>query len=330
MLNLKNITMKALTNLLLTLTIFCLPNLSFAQKERVELLSYANMDSWMVREIKESFVIGGKTQYLYEIGPKKDTLKDNTPYKNKQSPWATSSVLATVSGITKGSVTVFPEKRDKGFAARLETRIEKVKVLGIININVLASGTIFLGEMLEPITDTKNPQSKLVSGIPFTKKPSALQFDYKVITGGVSSKVNGMGKGTVLNQKDNAITYIILQKRWEDKDGNVYAKRIGTGWEKFNKTQNTWQNKHRVTIHYGDISKQSFYASNMGLRSGQNANYTRNSKGKIVPINEQGWGASTDEVTHLLLQFSSNDGEPYVGNVDSRLWVDNVALVYPE
>ena len=303
--------------------------MSFAQKDRVELLSYGDMNNWMVREVKESFVIGGKTQYLYEIAPKKDTLKGNVAYKNTQSPWATSSVLATVSGITKGSVTVFPEKRDNGFAARLETRIERVKVLGVININVLASGTIFLGQMIEPITDTKNPQSKLISGIPFTKKPIALQFDYKVITGGISSKVNGMGKGTVLNVKDEAETYIILQKRWEDKDGNVYAKRIGTGWQRFNKSQTTWQNKHRITINYGDISNQPYYKSYMALRTGANANYTRNSKGKLVPIIEQGWGTATDEVTHLMLQFSSNAGEPYVGNVDSRFWIDNVGLVYP-
>jgi len=321
--------MKLFKNLILTLAVSTTPFMSFAQKDRVELLPYGNMDSWMVREVKESFVIGGKMQYLYEIAPKKDTLKGNVAYVNTQSPWATSSVLATVSSVTKGSVTVFPEKRDNGFAARLETRIEHVKVLGVININVLASGTIFLGQMIEPITDTKNPQSKLISGIPFTKKPTALQFDYKVITGGISSKINGMGKGTVLNVKDEAEAYIILQKRWEDKDGNVYAKRIGTGWQRFNKSQTTWQNKHRVAINYGDISKQPYFKNYMDLRSGSNANYTKNSKGKLVPIIEQGWGNETDEVTHLILQFSSNAGEAYVGNVDSRFWIDNVGLVYP-
>ncbi|MDR0229685.1 MAG: PCMD domain-containing protein [Flavobacteriaceae bacterium] len=299
-----------------------------AQTDRTEKLAYGNMDKWMVREIKESFVIGGNMRYLYEITDQKDTLKDNTPYKNTKSPWATSSVLATVSGVTKGSVTVFPEKRGKGFAARLETKIEKVKVLGVININVLASGTIFLGEMVEPITDTKNPQSKLVTGVPFTKKPKALQFDYKVITGGPSIKVNGMGSGTSAKRNDMAEVNIILQKRWEDKSGNVYAKRIGTGWERFSKTQNAWQNGHRITVNYGDISSQSYFQSYMGLRSGTDAYYTRNSKGKMVPIIEQGWGTESDGVTHLIVQFSSSNGGAYVGNTSSRLWVDNVELVY--
>ncbi|AJA68607.1 PCMD domain-containing protein [Myroides odoratimimus] len=313
---------------ILALAMCAMPLLATAQSEKVELIKLGNMDHWMVREVKESFIIGGNTQYLYEITETKDTLKDNTPYKNKKSPWATSSVLATVSGITKGSVTVFPEKRDNGYAARLETRIEKVKVLGVININVLASGTIFLGEMIEPITDTKNPQSKLVTGIPFTKKPKALQFDYKVTTGGPSKRVNGMGSGTDAKRNDKAEIQILLQKRWEDKDGNVYAKRIGTGWELMDKSVKTWQNKHRLTVNYGDITKQSYYGAHMALRTGSNAYYTRNSKGKMVPIIEEGWGTADDEVTHLIVQFSSSNGGAYIGNTDSRLWIDNVGLVY--
>lgn len=313
---------------LFTLITFIIPSLIKAQTDKVEPIKLGSMDHWMVREVKESFVIGGKTQLLYEITETKDTLRNNTPYKNKSSPWATSSVLATVSGVTKGSVTVFPEKRDNGYAARLETRIEKVKVLGVININVLASGTIFLGEMVEPITNTKNPQSKLVTGIPFKKKPKALQFDYKVITGGPSKRVNGMGSGSNANRTDKAEVQILLQKRWEDKDGNVYAKRIGTGWELMEKTINRWQNKHRLVVNYGDITNQSFYNATMGLKSGEEAYYTRNSKGKMVPIIEEGWGTKDDEVTHLIVQFSSSNGGAYIGNTDSRLWIDNVGLVY--
>lgn len=319
--------MKTQFNILLFITSLT-PFFGIAQSERVEPIQLGNMNHWMVREIKESFVIGGKTQYLYEITETKDTLKNNTPYKNMSSPWATSSVLATVNGVTKGSVTVFPEKRDNGYAARLETRIEKVKVLGVININVLASGTIFLGEMVEPITNTKNAQSKLVTGIPFTKKPTALQFDYKVTTGGPSKRVNGMGSGSNANRNDKAEVQILLQKRWEDKDGNVYAKRIGTGWELMEKTVSNWQNKHRLKVNYGDITKQSFYNNTMTLKNGDNAYYTRNSKGKMVPIQEQSWGNKDEEVTHLIVQFSSSNGGAFIGNTDSRLWIDNVGLVY--
>ena len=85
-----------------------------AQNDTTELFPYGDMNQWMVRVVDESLVIGGNTKYLYEITPG-DTLKNNTPYKNSISPWATSTVMAKVSGVVKASVTVFPEKRDSGY-----------------------------------------------------------------------------------------------------------------------------------------------------------------------------------------------------------------------
>lgn len=301
------------------------------QTEKLDYLPYGNMDQWMVRPVEESFLIGGNTVYLYSLTDEKDTMEVNTPYQNKKSPWATSSVYAKVNGVKKGSVTVFPEKRNgHGFAARLETRVEHVKVLGIININVLASGTIFLGEMVEPITDTKNPQSKLITGIPFSKKPKYLQYDYKVKTGGKKRRINGLSKkGEQLNENDQAEVNILLQKRWEDANGNVYAQRVGTGWERFDQSVDSWQNAHRLVIHYGDISTKSYYQDYMRLRDANHeAFYTRNSKGKMVPIQEIGWAKPDSEVTHLILQFSSSNGGAYIGNPNSKLWIDNVKLGY--
>lgn len=301
---------------------------SLAQ-ERVEMLAYGNMNDWISREVKESFIIGGKTVTLYEIGDPKDVVPVNTPYSSRTSPWAVSSVYARVKGITKGSVTVFPEKRDNGYCARLDTKVESVKVLGVININVLASGTIFLGHMIEPVTGTKDPLKNIVAGAPFNKKPNYLQFDYKVIAGGPNYKIDGLSKkGKATGTTSHAIAYVYLQHRWEDKEGNVHAKRIGTGWEIFDKTVTTWQNRHRIVIHYGDITREPYYISKMGLKNGSEAYYTRNSKGKLVPILEDGWGNSNDPVTHIYLQFSSSDGGPFVGNTESKFWIDNVAVVY--
>lgn len=305
----------------------------FSQSEKTEQLPYGDLDNWMVREVNESYIIGGNTQYLYEVTDEKDTLKNNQPYKNKKSPWATSSVYANVNGVKKGSVTVFPEKRfGNGNVARLETKVERVTVLGVININVLASGTIFLGEIVEPIKNTKNPQSKLITGVPFIKKPDFLQFDYKVTTGGPKRRINGLSKkGEAVGENDQAEVHILLQKRWEDKNGNVYAKRIGTGWERYDKSVKTWQNNHRIKVHYGDISNQSFYKDYMRLRQKEKeVYYTKNSHGKIVPIQETCWGKPGEEVTHLIVQFSSSNGGAYIGNPESRLWVDNVSLGYSE
>ncbi|QCX54319.1 PCMD domain-containing protein [Elizabethkingia sp. JS20170427COW] len=297
--------------------------------QKIEAIPFGNMDHWITRQVKESFVIGGHTQKLYEIGDARDSVAPNKPYVNRHSPWATSSVLATVSGITKGSVTVFPENRGNGKAARLETRVEKVKVLGVLNINVLASGTIFLGHMIEPIKDTKNPQAKLVTGIPFSKKPDFLEFDYKVTTGGASRKINGLSaSGSATGTTDKAEVFILLQHRWEDAQGNVHAKRIGTGWERIFQSTSSWKNNHRIPVFYGNMTNQRGYASYMGLKNGAHAYYTRNSKGKMVPIHEDGWGDANDKVTHLIVQFSSSNGGAYIGNPNSKLWIDNVGLGY--
>ena len=219
----------------------------FAQ---VREIPFGNMEKWLVRKVDESFIIGGKTRYLYEVAPG-DTLKDNIPFvpNLKVSPWATSSVLAVVKGVTKSSCTVFPEYHGKGHAARLETRIERVKVMGLINISVLATGTIFLGEVAEPVRDTKNPQSKLMMGIPFTERPHSIIYDYKFdqgSDGGKRMKMTGFSRVQDIPGTNAAEMCLILQKRWEDADGNVYAKRVATAWERYDKSSGKWINAHEA------------------------------------------------------------------------------------
>ncbi len=310
-----------------------LPLYSIAQpantvsNENSEFVPFGNMDKWMVRVVNESFVIGGNTKFLYEIA-EGDTLKDNTPYKNTTSPWATSTVMAKVSGIYKASVTIFPEKRDSGYCARLETRMEHVKVLGLINISVLATGTIFMGEVIEPVRDTKNPQSKLNNNIPFSKRPQALEFDYKVYPGGEQIKATGFSRVTKIPEQNNAEACLLLQHRWEDEKGNIFAKRVGTAYERYNQEVKEWQNGHRITIHYGDITGQSFFQPYMGLTEGENTQYCQNSKGVMVPIQEIGWAEPDTTPTHIILRFSSGHGGAYIGTPDAKFWIDNVKLIY--
>lgn len=68
------------------------------------------------------------------------------------------------------------------------------------------------------------------TGIPFTKKPVALQFDYKVKMSDRENRIRatGFSKITDVPGKDYPAAILLLQKRWEDANGNVYAKRIGT------------------------------------------------------------------------------------------------------
>ena len=162
-------------------------------QHKVEMIPFGNMDQWIDRQIKESGIIGGATKNVYAIGPTA-TIRENKPYKNMGgSPWATSNVMARVAGITKTNTSVFPEKRGDGFCARMDTRMESVKVFGIVDITVLAAGSIFLGDVHEPIKGTKNPQKILNSGILFTKKPIAIQFDYKVKMSDREKRVHATG-----------------------------------------------------------------------------------------------------------------------------------------
>lgn len=290
-------------------------------------LAFGDMDQWVVRKIHESAIIGGKTKLLYELGPK-DTIDGNKAYRNLGgSPWANSNVMAKVAGVVKTNTSVFPEKRGDGWCTRMETRMESVRVLGLVDIEVLAAGSLFLGTVHEPIRGTKNPQSMLGSGVPFTKKPKAIRFDYKVKMAPENDRIRctGFSKKTTVEGKDEAEVVLFLQKRWEDKDGNIYAKRIGTMVHRYT-TDTGWINGITYPILYGDISSHPEYKDYMRIQVEER--YSLNSKGKSVPVQEIGWAEEGEQPTHMVLQFTSSHGGAYIGSPGNTLWVDNVKLVY--
>lgn len=297
-------------------------------QEKVVPLSYGNMDSWTIRKVHESAIIGGNTKTLYEIGPNR-TVEGNKPYTNGGgSPWGTSNVMAKVMGVVKTNNSVYRDKRGSGWCAKLTTHIESVKVMGLMNINVLAAGSIFLGDMKEPITGTKDGPKAMNNGIPFTGRPKAVRFDYSVKAAGTPNRIKqtGFSKKQTVPGRDYAIAVLYLQKRTEDKAGNITAKRVGTMVVKFGKSTGGWVNNATYKIMYGDIRNTPGYdASMMGLR---HTDYARNSKGKSVPVKEIGWADADTTPTHLMLQFSSSHGGAYIGSVGNTLWVDNVEMVY--
>lgn len=294
--------------------------------EKVEPIRFGNFDSWVTREISESAVIGGNDKTIYEIGPTQ-TIKGNKPYSPLGgSPWATSNVYAKVMGVVKGSNAVFPDERPgHGKCAKLTTLLEHCKAIGLVNIDVTVAGSIFLGRMFEPIKSTSNPYSKMEMGIPFTKRPKALSFDYKLVipTGNERLYSSGFSKKKTLPGHENAEVYILLQRRWEDEDGNLHARRVGTGCEVFKNSSNGWVNSHRIPVIYGEDGAKA-----MGLITKENSHYARNSKGKMVPVIEEGWDAPDATPTHLLVMASAAEGEPFVGTIGMTMWVDNMALVY--
>lgn len=294
-----------------------------------EMLPFGNMESWYTRNIKESKILGGKTVTLVEVAPS-GTTSTVAPYKPLGgSPWATSNVYAKIAGIVKTNVSVYKDTHPgHGNCAKLYSHLVEAKVMGMIDIEVFAAGSLFLGTTEEPVTGAGNPYGKINFGIPFTKRPKAVKFDYKTnIVGGDRIK-KGVGARSKVSGKDMAEVVCLLQKRTEDAKGNITAVRVGTLVKRFDKTVD-WQDNASFTINYGDITHESFYnASSMGLSSqGGVKRCAKNKKGKMVQVKETGWDGNATP-THLVLQFTSSHGGAYVGTVGNTLWVDNVRLVY--
>ena len=296
--------------------------------ENVVPFAYGDMDNWIVREIHESGIIGGNTKWLYELGPS-DTIVGNTAFRNMGgSPWATSNVMAKVAGVVKTNTLVFAENRGDGLCGRMETRYESVKVFGLVDIEVIAAGSVFLGTVHEPIKGTKNPQAMLQSGVPFSKKPKALRFDYKVKAAPEKNRVRSTGfsrKSTVAGQ-DSLAVILLLQKRWEDAEGNVYSKRVGTMVQRYTESTPDWVNDATYPILYGNITSKPEYKPYMRIQVEER--YTLNSKGKSVPIQEVGWAEPGEAPTHMVLQFTSSHGGAYIGSPGNTFWIDNVELIY--
>lgn len=292
---------------------------------RLEPIKYGNMENWVTRNIKESAIIGGKPKVIYEIAPTQ-VINGNKAYQNLGgSPWATSNAYAKVCGVVKGSTTVSPAKHQGSTVAKCVAKMENVKALGIANMDVMVAGSIFLGEIFEPISSTTNAYSKMEMGIPYTKRPTALVYDYEVVmpTANTRVKSTGFSKKKTMQGRDNAEVYVLLQRRWEDEDGNIYAKRVGTARERYDKSV-PWTKQHVLPIHYGDITKERFYKPWMGLLDGEKAYYARNSKGKLVPVHEVGWDDADATPTHVLMMASSSCGEAYIGTEGLTLYIDNI------
>lgn len=293
-----------------------------------EMLPFGDFNNWVTRKLSESALIGGKEKTVYAIGPTQ-TIVGNKPYKPGKSPWGTSNVYAKVSGIVKGSNAVYPQDRPgNGKCAKLCSQMDKVKALGIISMDVMVAGTVYTGEMIEPISSTKSPYSKMDMGIPYTKRPDALVLDYKVDMPETDTRIksSGFGSKKTLQGRDTPVVFVYLQRRWETPDGKLHAKRVATGGEIFKKGSD-WQNGHKIPLVYGDAS-QNASLSWLPLRKADTAYYSRNSKGEMVPVIEEGWDQPSAVPTHAIVMLSAGNGAPYVGTPGLTFYADNVGFYF--
>lgn len=290
-------------------------------------LNYSSLDFWYARKLKESSLLSGKTIELFGLGkvdPKSDFF--DITLKDRKSPWGTTNFY-TKMVMDIGNTRVFPEKRADGYCCRLETAIRKVNIAGL-KVDVLIAGTLFLGEMIEPVRGLKDPLKNVNQGVPFNRKPKAVKFDYKYTVG--KQRVKAVYSVNPAEGTDKAEFCLILQKRWEDQNGNVFATRIGGARRFFTGTVNQWISGSTFPVSYGDLTRLPEYdAKTMGLIPGVNEVYVKNSNGRMVPLVETGWGKPDDVPTHLILYFTSSyQGVQYIGSTKTVFWVDNIEFVY--
>ncbi len=290
-------------------------------------LNYSSLDLWYARKVKESFMLSGKIVDLFGLGvvnPNSDFF--DTKLKDTKSPWGTTNIYSKMV-LDVANTRVIPEKRGNGYCARLETGIRKDNIAGL-KVEVLIAGTLFVGEMIEPVRGLKDPLKNVSQGIPFSRKPKAVKFDYKYGVG--NKRVKATYGIDAVDGPDKAEFCLILQKRWEDKDGNILATRIGGARQFFTGSVDQWINSASFPVFYGDITRLPEYdAKTMGLIPSVGEVYVKNSRGKMVPLVETGWGKPEDTPTHLIFYFTSSyQGIQYQGSPESVFWVDNIEFVY--
>lgn len=302
-----------------------------AQQSVVDAINkYGTFDSWSMRQIKESGIIGGETATLYEFYGNQDvTFTGKTPFSAPDGYiWRTNNVLAIVAGVVKTNNTVYPEQRGNGYCARIETHIEEVKALGVINMDVTCQGAMLVGALPEPITTTKDPMAKVLYGVPFTGCPRAIAMDIKADVGHEVIRGTGFSKLKPMGYPDSAEITVMLQKRWEDENGVVHALRVGTAIWRISEDIPEWRNGYQLKINYGDITGEPWYRDYMGLKTDpESAYHALNSHGKNVIIQEDGWAEPGTEPTHLIINIISSCGKAFYGGVGNTVWVDNVKVI---
>ena len=300
--------------------------LAFGQ--HYEEVPFGDFEQWTVRYVTESKIIGGQEKALYVIGPT-DTIHSNEIYDYKNTIWSTSNAFAKVMGVVKTSNNVTPDKGPSGTCAKLATEFAYCKVAGLVNIKVLAAGSIYWGKMLEPVTGVSDPFAFIDWGIPFTKRPNALVLDYKATIPNTGKLVKGTTTRTIeFDGYDPAEILFVLQYRWEDEKGNVHAKRVGTAICHIDQSSNGWKKDFRVPVIYGDARESANFQPYMDLLRGDMTMYTINSKGKKKPILEETWADPDCPVTHAIMWLTSGSSGAFIGAIGNVLWLDEIRLEY--
>lgn len=299
-----------------------------AVAQRYEKVPFGDFEQWAVRYITESRVIGGQEKMVYMVGPT-DTIRGNVVYPYDQTIWSSSNVFVKIMGVVKTSTNVMPDLGPTGKCAKLVSQMASCKVAGVINVKVVATGSIFWGETQEPVSNVSNPYAVMSWGLPFTKRPKAMLFHYKAVVPNTGKLIRSTTFwATEEEGYDPPELVLLLQHRWEDAEGNIHAKRVGTAMCRVEKSTSGWVMDFRLPVIYGDARKSKDYKPYMDLVSGYKNMYAFNSKGKKKVIIEEEWASPDCPVTHAIMWFASGSSGAFIGALDNVLWVDEIRLEY--
>lgn len=267
-------------------------------------------EQWRRRSIKESAIFGGQIKTLYDI----------------VGPWATSNTHAKIMGIEKAAASVYPASHGSGRACKMQVEQISFTVMGV-DVNAIATGSIYLGESNEPVDmrGASEPLTVLNMNYAYTGRPNTLIFDYQAYIEQSTdiSSANASRKIKHTQGRDGAEVILLLQHRWEDSKGQIHAERVATGWMRIMSSTSGWCNGYTMPLRYGDITRQTGYHSYEGLNA--QGYMCKNSKGKMVTIQEDSYNAKA-KPTHLILMFSAGCMPPFSGHVGNWLMVDNIKL----
>ena len=63
-------------------------------------------------------------------------------------------------------------------------------------------------------------------------------------------KATGFGKAVNVPGRDKAEVCLYLLHQWEDEDGNIYARRVGTAYRKLSGNTQDWVNNYQIPVWY--------------------------------------------------------------------------------
>ena len=289
-------------------------------------IPYGDFETWAVHYILESRAVGGQMAPIYIPAPT-DTIVSNKAYTyaDPNDMWTTSNGYVDFMGLCKTSLSVTPDPQgdEHGTACKLEVKQQDVVVLGL-DVHFIMAGTLFMGRTHEPFVPFGDNDLNIEIGVPIEGCPKAVVFDYKaqVSPDSVLIQCKALGKAKYIKGFDCPEVYCILQRRWEDAKGNIYAERVGTVQKLFPETTD-WVNGFVLPIHFGPIENP------VRMELFQQWMHQRNSKGKNIPIKEVGWAPEGTQPTHICLSFASSClDQGGTGHIGNTFWIDNVGLLY--